>query len=79
MNSVRYRAIIKTSKPREIIKLLDSVGVKAIVPTEDWELLGQKSLFPNGLRLSRETVSIPVYPSLTNSEIDIILSVLVKK
>jgi len=79
INPVRYRAIIKTSKPREIIKLLDSVGVKAIVPTEDWELLGQKSLFPNGLRLSRETVSIPVYPSLTDSEIDIILSVLVKK
>ena len=79
MNSVRYRAIIKTSKPGEIIKLLDSVDVKAIVPTEDWELLGQKSLFPNGLKLSKETVSIPLYPSLTNSEINVILSALVKK
>ena len=79
IDPVRYRAIIKTSKPGEIIKLLDSVDVKAIVPTEDWELLGQKSLFPNGLKLSKETVSIPLYPSLTNSEINVILSALVKK
>ena len=79
INPVRYRAIIKTSKPNEIIKSLDSVDVKAIVPTEDWELLGQKSLFPNGLKLSKETVSIPLYPSLTNSEINVILSAFVKK
>ena len=76
---IRYRAIIKTQDPLEIIKTLDSAGVKAIVPTEDWEILGPKSQFPNGFKLSKETVSIPVYPSLTNSEIDIILSVLVKK
>ena len=76
---VRYRAIIKTKDPIEIIKNLDSAGVKAIVPTEDWEILGPKSQFPNSFKLSKETVSIPVYPSLTNSEIDIILSVLVKK
>lgn len=76
---IRYRAIIKTSNPKEIINSLDSAGVKAIVPTEDWELLGPSSLFPNGLKLSRETVSIPLYPSLTNFEIDSILSVLVKK
>ena len=76
---VRYRAIIKTKDPIEMIKNLDSAGVKAIVPTEDWEILGPKSQFPNSFKLSKETVSIPVYPSLTNSEIDIILSVLVKK
>ena len=76
---IRYRAIIKTSNPKEIINSLDSAGVKAIVPTEDWELLGPSSLFPNGLKLSRETVSIPLYPSLTDSEINSILSVLIKK
>ena len=76
---IRYRAIIKTSNPKEIINSLDSAGVKAIVPTEDWELLGPSSLFPNGLKLSRETVSIPLYPSLTDSEINLILSVLIKK
>nr|ABZ07892.1 hypothetical protein ALOHA_HF4000ANIW141K23ctg1g2 [uncultured marine microorganism HF4000_ANIW141K23] len=44
-----------------------------------FSILGPKSQFPNSFKLSKETVSIPVYPSLTNSEIDIILSVLVKK
>ncbi len=79
LQSVRYRAIIKTSNPKEIINLLELEGVKAIIPTEDWEILGNSSLFPNSLKLSRETVSIPLYPSLTNDEIDLILSVLVKK
>lgn len=76
---IRYRAIMKTSNPREIINSLNLADIKAIIPTEDWEILGPSSLFPNGLKLSRETVSIPLYPSLTNSEIDSILSVLVKK
>jgi dTDP-4-amino-4,6-dideoxygalactose transaminase len=70
---------MKTSNPREIINSLNLADIKAIIPTEDWEILGPSSLFPNGLKLSRETVSIPLYPSLTNSEIDSILSVLVKK
>ena len=76
---VRYRAIIKTKNPIEIIKTLDSAGVKAIVPTEDWEILGPKSQFPNSFKLSKESVSIPLYPSLTKDEIDLILSILTKK
>jgi perosamine synthetase len=76
---VRYRAIIKTSNPLKMIKNLEANGIKAIIPTEDWEILGSNKLFPNSLKLSKETVSIPVYPSLTISEIDQILSVLTKK
>tara|TARA_B110000438_G_C15729374_1_gene613558 strand:- start:923 stop:1294 length:372 start_codon:yes stop_codon:yes gene_type:complete len=79
ISPVRYRAIIKTSKPLEIIRSLDSAGIKSIIPTEDWEILGPKSLFPNSFKLSKQTVSIPLYPSLTNEEIDLILSNLIKK
>ena len=79
IDPVRYRAIIKTSNPLEIIKSLDSAGIKSIIPTEDWEILGPKSQFPNSFKLSKETVSIPLYPSLTNEEIDLILSILIKK
>jgi len=70
---VRYRAVLKTQYPEKIINSLDHFGVKAIVPIEDWELLGKPYLFPFALKLAKETVSLPVYPSLTNSEIDIIL------
>ena len=76
LSPVRYRAVIKTEEPNKIIKTLESIGVKAIVPTEDWELLGKHELLPNAVELSRKTVSLPIYPTLTDEEIDIILSVI---
>ena len=76
LSPVRYRAVIKTEEPNKIIKSLESVSVKAIVPTEDWELLGKHELLPNAVELSRKTVSLPIYPTLTDEEIDIILSVI---
>jgi len=76
LSPVRYRAVMKTNEPNKIIKSLESVGVKAIVPTEDWELLGKHELLPNSVELSRKTVSLPVYPTLTDQDIDIILSVI---
>tara|TARA_B100000029_G_scaffold297820_1_gene290998 strand:- start:5923 stop:6930 length:1008 start_codon:yes stop_codon:yes gene_type:complete len=76
---VRYRAIIKTHNPNQIIKSLNDADIKSIIPTEDWEILGPATNFPNSLKLSRETVSIPLYPSLLDSEIDQILSVLMRK
>jgi len=79
LTPVRYRAVLKTLNPDKIIKSLNSVDVEAIIPTEDWELLGSPTSFPNGIKLTHETVSIPVYPSLNDQEIDIILSVLIKK
>ena len=65
---------MKTNKPNKIIKSLESVGVKAVIPIEDWELLGKHELFPNSVELSKKTVSLPIYPTLTDQDIDIILS-----
>ena len=79
LRPVRYRAVIRTSTPNKIISSLNSVGVEAIIPTQDWELLDGSTSFPNGLKLCNETVSIPIYPSLNDKEIDIILSSIVKK
>ena len=79
LEPVRFRAILKTENPRHVIKSLDSIDVRAIVPTEDWELLGPQTSFPNGLKLSRETVSLPIYPSLTNEDLDHVLSGIAKK
>ena len=71
---VRYRAVMRTNKPEKIINSLAEVGIKAIIPTADWELLGEQSILPNALQLSRETVSLPIYPTLTDESIDLILS-----
>ena len=71
---VRYRAVMRTDNPQKIIKTLGNVGIKAIIPTEDWELLGEQSILPNALQLSRKTVSLPIYPTLTDENIDLILA-----
>ncbi len=44
-----------------------------IIPLEDWELLGENDSNPNGLQFSRNTVSIPIYPSLKDEEVELII------
>ena len=68
IHPVRYRAILKTKDPNRIISSLRSIEVEAKIPTEDWELLGEPALFPNALRLTKETVSLPIYPSLSDED-----------
>jgi perosamine synthetase len=60
--AVRYRAVVRTPRPGALIGALESAGIRAIVPIEDWELLAPS--LPNATALSRETVSLPVYPEL---------------
>lgn len=79
LQPVRYRAIIRTKNPERVIASLASIGVKAVVPTEYLEAAGDQSLFPNGLQLTKETVSLPIYPLLSDQEIDIILSGIINK
>ena len=66
---VRYRAVLRTESPRTVIEQLAARGIKAIVPLEDWELLGERSRFPNAHALTQCTVSLPAYPSLTDEEL----------
>lgn len=68
---VRYRAVLMTPNPEKTIDNLENVGVKSIIPIEDWELLKPT---PNALKLAHETVSLPIYPELTNDDIDRVLS-----
>lgn len=65
---VRYRAVVKTANARSAIRTLADKGIAAIVPIEDWELLGEGAAFPNALRLAETTLSLPIYPSLTEHE-----------
>jgi len=68
---IRYRAVLKTRDPNKIIRSLARKGIKAIVPIENWELL---KVMPNALKLTKGTVSLPLYPSLTDAEVDVVLS-----
>ena len=73
---IRYRAVFKADYPKEIIEKLSKNHIKAIVPIEDWELLGDSSQFPNALQMTKQTVSIPCYPSLTNMGVDKVIRAL---
>jgi perosamine synthetase len=78
ITDVRYRAIMKTDRARKIIDTMYSYGIKAIVPIEEFELLGDRDLYPNALEMTRTTVSLPIYPSMTDKEVDLIILVVKK-
>jgi len=71
---VRYRAVLRTSEQKRILDSLAKLKIKAINPLEDWELLGSPEKFPNAYKLTQETVSLPVYPSLSNEEVKAIIT-----
>lgn len=73
---VRFRAIMKTSNPTQIIKQLAENEIRATNLIEYSDLLGIPSNFPNSVHLAEKQVSLPIYPSLTDEEVESILSVL---
>ncbi len=79
LKPVRYRAVMLTTNPLNLIKKLSSIGVSAIAPIEDWELLGDGNFFPNAFKLSKMTVSLPIYPSLSENEVDLIIKGVLSK
>lgn len=60
---VRYRAIITTTNPESLIQVLRRQNVTAINPFAKTELLD--STATNAAKLCNQTVSLPLYPSLT--------------
>jgi perosamine synthetase len=67
--SIRYRAVLKTRHPKKIIEKLDKRGIRAIIPIEKSELLEGLDKHVNAIKLAKETVSLPIYPSLSKSDL----------
>jgi perosamine synthetase len=63
--SVRYRAVLITPRAKALIAHLAEHNISAIVPIEDWELLAATK---NAIKLANNTVSLPIYPTLTLRE-----------
>ena len=68
---IRYRAMMKTDDPNKIINHLNSYDIKAVIPMEGWI---DHSNFPNAFKLTRKYVSLPIYPTLKNDEVEKIIS-----
>ncbi len=74
---VRFRAVMFTDSTKVIScqnALLES-GIRSIVPVTVDELLTTNTLVPNAADLSKKTLSIPIYPSLSDNDVNKIISV----
>lgn len=69
---VRYRSVWLHEPVDATIEALKMHGVIAINPLEPWELLGDGEHFPHAAQLTRKTVSLPCYPSLSDSDLTVI-------
>jgi perosamine synthetase len=72
---IRYRCVMRCNAPGRVIDELRRAGITAIVPIEDWELLGPADGFPCAAALARSTVSLPIYPSLADEEQERVIDV----
>ena len=61
----RYRAVIRNTTPTKVQKKLYAEGISTIIPFTSEELLGTSIKEKNAVDLSKSTLSIPIYPSLT--------------
>lgn len=73
IHPVRFRAILQTPKQKEIIQALSIQNITAVVPIQDIDLLGPKENNPNAFHWTQNTVSLPIYPSLKDDEVERII------
>jgi len=67
---VRYRALLKTTKPQLLKMNLEKLGVKTVIPMEGWI---EEKFFPNAYQLTKNLLSIPIYPLLKDEEVQFII------
>lgn len=75
LQPVRFRAILKTTKQNEIITALQQNNISAVVPLQELELLSPKESVPNAYEWTKNTVSLPIYPSLKDEEVQRIITI----
>ncbi|RUL48692.1 DegT/DnrJ/EryC1/StrS family aminotransferase [Lysinibacillus antri] len=73
---VPYRAIMLTQQQSKVINALKSQHVNAVIPLKEEHLLGLPTLFPNAYQWTQQTVSLPIYPTLANEEVQRIIKII---
>ena len=77
-NNFRYIIRLNTQEVEKFSSYLFDNGIKAIIPIESYELLHNylklsKKGFEVAENIARTTLSIPIYPALTDSEVEYIV------
>ena len=76
LQPVRFRAVMKTKNQIKTIKSLKDSGIIAKTLHNEWILSQNPTKFSNSLNMVRNTVSLPIYPSLSDEDVEKIISVL---
>ena len=66
---VRYRIVMLTRQPSRVIAALNSAGIRAIVPIEEYELLDGGMHYPVAVALANSSVSLPAWPGLKEEDV----------
>lgn len=72
--AVKYRAVMRSQNPKMIQDHLLKEGIRSIIPIEKWELLSKHDCFINANLLADSTLSLPIYPSLTDRDVSRIIN-----
>ena len=70
---VPYRCVMITNKVEKIRCHLEKIGINCINPLETWELLDVATDMPNAYAWTCRTLSLPIYPSLSQEEVEKII------
>lgn len=78
-----YRFLLKINNPEKAQKMLVGKGIKTIMPIERYELLHNylklnPAEFPVSEKITKTVLSIPIFPSLTNQEVNYLIKELKK-
>lgn len=66
---VRFRAILQTTKPHEVMNALARQQITAVVPIHAAMLQASCEQFPHAYHWAENTVSLPIYPLLTDADV----------
>ncbi len=75
---VRYRAIVVSEKQLEVIQALKKKNINAVIPLKASELSGATDQLSHAFSWTQKTISLPIYPTLTNDEVDKISEIVIK-
>jgi len=74
LEPVRYRAVMKTRNQAKTIKSLKDSNIITEILNNEWILSQNPTKFPNSLNMIHNTISLPIYPSLSDENVEKIIS-----
>ena len=75
---IAYRSILLCKNPDSLIRKFKKYGIQTINPLETWELLGDFNQQPISYKMTKQTISLPCYPSLSKSDLNYICKIINK-